>query len=178
MTSFWREGVRNVSMNEICRRASVSKPGLYREFGNEDGLTEAAIDLYRSTVVVPLLDVIAASASFWEVLDHLLRTVTEPSGKPAGCLLAALRVAPGDLGPGAASKVSEIAREMRQAFEEWFRRALARGEVDGAVSPALAAHFIDTQLTSLLLQMRLGIDPGLVRAQAQLAFRALQPPVP
>jgi hypothetical protein len=43
MTSFWCDGVRDVSMNEICRRANVSKPGVYLEFGNEDGLTEAAV---------------------------------------------------------------------------------------------------------------------------------------
>jgi hypothetical protein len=65
---------------------------------------------------------------------------------------------------------------MRQAYEQWFRRAQARGEVDGTVSPALAAHFIDTQLTSVLLQMRLRTDPELVRAQARLAFRTLNPP--
>lgn len=72
-----------------------------------------------------------------------------------------------------AAKVSAVAEEMRQAYEQWFRRARARGEVDGAVSPALAAHFIDTQLTSVLLQMRLRTDPELVRGQAQLAFRSL-----
>lgn len=175
MTSFWCDGVRDVSMNEICRRANVSKPGVYREFGNEDGLTEAAVELYRETVVAAVLEALAVDKPFSEVLDGILRFTTEPSGKPAGCLVAELRSAPGELGPATAAKVSAVAEEMRQAYEQWFRRAQARGEVDGTVSPVLAAHFIDTQLTSVLLQMRLRTDPELVRAQARLAFRALNP---
>lgn len=175
MTSLWCDGVRNVSMNEICRRANVSKPGVYREFGSEDGLTEVAVDLYRATVVAPLVEVLTLDKPFSVVLDIVLHAVTEPSGKPAGCLVAELRSAPGRLGPATAAKVSAVVEEMRQAYEQWFRRAQARGEVDSTVSPALAAHFIDTQLTSVLLQMRLGTDPGLVRAQAHLAFRALNP---
>lgn len=176
MTSFWCDGVRDVSMNEICRRANVSKPGVYREFGNEDGLTEAALGLYRKTVVDTMLGVLALDKPFSEVLDAILRWATDTSGKPAGCLVAELRSVPGALGPATAAKVTAVADDMRRAYEDWFRHAQARGEVDGAVSPTLAAHFIDTQLTSVLLQMRLRTNPELVRAQARLAFRALSPP--
>jgi len=99
MTSLWCDGVRDVSINEICRRANVSKPGAYREFGNEDGLMEAVVDLYRATVVAPLVEVLALDKPFSAVLDIVLHAVTEPSGKPAGCLVAELRSAPGRLGP-------------------------------------------------------------------------------
>lgn len=173
MTSYWCDGVRDVSMNEICRRADVSKPGAYREFGSEDGLMEAVVDHYRATVVGPLLEVLASDRPFAEVLERLLRYMTEPSGKPAGCLLTELRSAPGRLGPGTAARVDAIAAELRQAYARWFRQALARGEVDPAVSPELATHFIDTQFTTTLLQMGLGAEPSLVRAQAELAFSAL-----
>ena len=43
MESYWREGPGGISLNEVCRRAQVSKPGLYREFGNEDGLLDAVL---------------------------------------------------------------------------------------------------------------------------------------
>ena len=38
MQTYWQEGVDSVSVNEICKKAEVSKPGLYREFNNEEGL--------------------------------------------------------------------------------------------------------------------------------------------
>ncbi|MEZ4433791.1 MAG: TetR/AcrR family transcriptional regulator [bacterium] len=173
MTSYWCDGVRDVSMNEICRRADVSKPGVYRAFGGEDGLMAAAVEHYRATVIGPLLELLGSDLPFAEVLGRLLLFMTEPSSKPAGCLLAELRSAPGRLGPATAARVGAIAAELRQAYERWFRRALARGEVNTGISPDLATHFIDTQLTTVVLQMGLGAEPRLVRAQAELAFSAL-----
>ena len=173
MASYWCDGVRNVSMNEICRRADVSKPGVYREFGSEDGLMEAAIEHYRATVIGPLLELLASDLPFAEVLERLLLFMTEPSGQPAGCLLADLRSAPGRLGPGTAARVDAVTEELRQAYEHWFHRAQALGEVDAVISPDLATHFIDTQLTTVLVQMALGAEPRLIRAQAELAFSAL-----
>ncbi len=173
MSSYWCDGVRNVSMNEICRRADVSKPSVYREFGSEDGLMEAAVEHYRATVIGPLIELLRSDRPFPEVLQHLLRFMTEPDGRPAGCLLAEFRSAPGRLGPVTAASVDAVTDELRDAYEQWFRQAQARDEVDPAISPDLATHFIDTQFTTVLLQMALGAEPGLVRAQAELAFTAL-----
>lgn len=173
MAGYWCDGVRDVSMNEICRRADVSKPGVYREFGSEDGLMEAALEHYRATVIGPLLELLGSDLPFAEVLERLVRFMTEPSGRPAGCLLAECRSAPGRLGPGTTARVDTVTAELRKAYERWFRRAQARGEVDSAISPDLATHFIDTQFTTVLLQMALGAEPRLVRAQAELAFSAL-----
>lgn len=173
MSSYWCDGVRNVSMNEICRRADVSKPGVYREFGSEDGLMEAAVEHYRATVIGPLLELLQSDRPFPEVLQHLIHFMTEPAGRPPGCLLAECRSAPGRLGPVTAASVDAVTDELRDAYERWFRQAQARGEVNEEISPELATHFIDTQFTSVLLQMVLGADPRLVRAQAELAFTAL-----
>ena len=176
MTSYWRDGVREVSMNEVCRRAKVSKPGVYREFGSEDGLTAAAVALYHETVLAPLVGLLAAELPFAVVLDRLISWLTEPNGKPVGCLMAELRAAPGALGPLTAAKVAEVHEQTRQAYEGWVQRAAARGEVSPTVSPALASRFIAAQLAGVALEMRIGGDPALVRAQAELAFRALAPP--
>jgi hypothetical protein len=44
-----------------------------------------------------------------------------------------------------------------------------------ALAPALASRFIGAQLAAVALEMRLGTDPAIVRAEAELAFRALAP---
>lgn len=46
MECYWREGTDGVSLNELYRRADVSKPGVYREFGGEDGLMAAVLEHY------------------------------------------------------------------------------------------------------------------------------------
>ena len=106
-------------------------------------------------MIGPLLELLGSDRPFPEVLQHLLRFMTEPAGRPAGCLLAKFRSAPGRLGPVTTARVDAITDELRDAYEQWFRQALARDEVDTAISPDLATHFTDTRLTTVLLQMDL-----------------------
>lgn len=47
MFLYWREGVSGVTICEICERANVSKPSLYREFGNDDGLMRSVLEFYK-----------------------------------------------------------------------------------------------------------------------------------
>jgi len=72
------------------------------------------------------------------------------------------------------SRVDAIRDEMRDAFEDGYRRALARGgEVDPNLPPERAASFIDTQLMIVLIQCDMGEAPEDVRLRAEIAFRGL-----
>ena len=173
MASYWCEGACHVSMNELCRRADVSKPGVYREFGSEDGLMDAALAHYHTTVIAPLIALLDSPRPFGETLELLLSFSTAPSDHPPGCLLADLRGAPARPGPLTAARVEAMTHALREAYGRWFSQAQARGEVDAALELELGTHFIDTQLTTVVTQMALGADPHLTRAQAELAFRAL-----
>ena len=48
MFNYWSNGPTNVSLNEICFKAKISKPGFYREFGGEDGLMRSVLHLYNN----------------------------------------------------------------------------------------------------------------------------------
>jgi AcrR family transcriptional regulator len=47
MITYWSEGPANVSINQIYNKAKISKPGLYRELGGEDGLMESVLIAYQ-----------------------------------------------------------------------------------------------------------------------------------
>lgn len=64
MESYWANGPTSVSVNEICKRAEVSKPGLYREFGNEDGLQQSVLHSYCEMALKPLYDVLRIEQPF------------------------------------------------------------------------------------------------------------------
>ena len=176
MESYWRQGVGALSLNERCKRAQLSKPALYREFGGEDGLMEAALVAYRETVLAPLFEALLTDAPFDPWIDALLTELTAERPGPAGCLFTEMRTQRAQLGPATEARLSQLERERRQALEAWYRRRLERGEVSDTVSPELAARYIDAQLSLLLLQMGAGEEPDLVRAQAQLALSALSAP--
>jgi AcrR family transcriptional regulator len=67
MESYWRDGPTAVSVNEICRRADVSKPGLYREFGNEDGLRSAVVQTYELVILSQLYQIFEDDQPFDDV---------------------------------------------------------------------------------------------------------------
>ena len=173
MLNYWTEGPTALSVNEVCRRANISKPALYREFGNEDGLQHAVLAEYRALAIVPLLDLLTAPLAFAEVIELALVTMTSPREVPAGCLFTRMRLAGSRLGPKATAAVQQLERERRVAFVAWYERGLARREANPEIPAALAGEYIDTQITTVLVQMTAGESPPSILAQARLAFSVL-----
>lgn len=173
MVCYWQEGVEDLGLNEICRRAGISKPTLYREFGGEDGLMAAALDQYRQAMALPVLALLATDRPFAEVLGEIIHAFTTDRGTPAGCLFTKMRSSPSRLGPVATARVAALRNELHEAYASWYERARSRDEVNATVPAELAAHYLDTQLTTVLIQMADGQAPDLVRAQAHLAFAGL-----
>ena len=171
---YWREGVHGTSVNAVCRHIGLSKPGLYREFGGEDGLREAALSAYGAHAVAPLMAIFAKPEPFASALAEALRFTTErPDGVPRGCLFTLLREAGPNVGEKTRALVRKLEKERRAAFAASVARAQERGEVDAGLAPELAARVVDLQLHAVLLAMHAGDDPAELRAAAELAFRGL-----
>jgi len=173
MERYWRKGLDACSVNEICRNTQISKPGLYREFGGEDGLMEAVLSHYRELVVVPLLTMLSSERPFAEVSRDLIEWMTEEHDTPSGCLFVKMRSAPTRLGSATSKRVEMVRGEILAAFKAWYQRGLRHHEVKEGIDPDFAAYYIDTQLMTVLNLMATGEPPEQVRAQGFLAFEGL-----
>jgi AcrR family transcriptional regulator len=173
--SYWREGVDAVSLNEICRRAGVAKPGLYREFGDEDHLMDAALTRYHADVLVPLLASLRDDRPFRETLEFLLAAITTPTvaGGPSGCLIAKMRAARLRLGPVTGEHIDRISIEMKAAYAAWLRRCAQSGDIELSESVETTASYIDAQLTMALNRIGAGEDPTTARTHTRMAFAAI-----
>ncbi len=171
--TWWREGLHSVSLNQLCKRAQISKPGLYREFGGEDGLMMAALAAYREQEVLPLLGAFGSELPFRDLLDAVVAGMIRERDRPPGCLFTRMRLDDGRLGEETRAAVRTLEKERRDVFEARYRRALAGDEAEPSVSPQLAATYLDTQFTTLLVQMAAGEPRSLVREQARLALSVL-----
>ena len=105
---YWREGMYGMSVNEVCRRAGVSKPGLYRAYGSEDGLTSAVLQRYEETETETILDIVAQDRPFAEVLKDLICAYTEVGDAPVGCLLTKMRSAVTVIGPKTQARIEQV----------------------------------------------------------------------
>jgi len=170
MDAYWREGIEALSLNEICRRAGVSKPGLYRAFEGEDKLLDAVLECYDDVVLGPNFAAVDPDAQLSDTLKAIVTSFTDVDrAGPRGCLLARLQQSD-RLGPTTTARVEALRQQARDSYGALIESAKARGEVAESIPTRVAAAMIDIQCNTVLVRMAAGEDPELLRAQAMLAF--------
>ena len=149
MVNYWSDGPTNVSLNEICFKAKISKPGFYREFGGEDGLMQSVLLLYKNTLIKQILNILKLEKTFDETLDILITYVIEKRDKEHiknGCLLAKFRQSRDKFGKDTKQQIDIILRERYLGFELWIKKAKLKGEIDHKLSSKFVANYIISQL--------------------------------
>jgi len=166
LKAYWNEGVDNTSINDICRLAKVSKPGLYREFGNQDGLMKAVILEYEKQVLTPHLKILAKDNPFRETLDHVISLVLSDKE----CLYENMRKSWSNLGIQTQEQIDRIHEEISATYGEWIERAKDKGEFDLEIPTKIAVTYIISQLSSARHQFVQGDKTEDVIAVLNLAF--------
>ena len=149
MSNYWSHGPTNVSLNEICYKAKISKPGFYREFGGEDGLMKSALLLYKNSLIQQILDILNLEKTFDETLDLLVAYIIENKDKEQkenGCLLAKFRQSRKKFGKKTQEQIDIILKERHLVFELWIKKAKSKGEFSLPLTSNFVANYIISQL--------------------------------
>jgi len=176
MQAYWHDGVDNVSVNEICKKANVAKPGLYREFTNEDGLMKAALQSYQKKILAPLFEALKADAPFRETLGYIVASITmenHDEQAPKGCLMAKMRQSRSYMGAGTQAEISHIHEQVLDALHDWVLRSKTKGEFTADLPPKLAATYVDAQMHCAMLQLAQGEEKKTVKEVLTLSFSVL-----
>ena len=176
MQAYWHDGVDNVSVNEICKKANVAKPGLYREFTNEDGLMKAALQSYQKKILAPLFEALKADAPFRETLGYIVASITMENHNeqaPKGCLMAKMRQSRSYMGAGTQAEISHIHEQVLNALHDWVLRSKTKGEFTADLPPKLAATYVDAQMHCAMLQLAQGEENKTVKEVLTLSFSVL-----
>lgn len=176
MMSYWEEGPVNISLNEICKRAGVSKPGVYREFGSEDGLKHAVLEAYGALLIAQFQPAIDAEQPFSQALETLITTVLQDrseTGLPTGCLQVASCNCIEQLGIQTADVVAQTRKRSLENYEHLVKRAKANGEFNADISTRVAALYINEQVSNAMLQQKRGEEADDIEAILKLALHVL-----
>ena len=149
MSNYWSNGPTNVSLNEICYKAKISKPGFYREFGGEDGLMKSALLLYKNSLIQQILDILNLEKTFDETLDLLVAYIIDNKDKEQkenGCLLAKFRQSRKKFGKKTQEQIDIILKERHLVFELWIKKAKSKGEFSLPLTSNFVANYIISQL--------------------------------
>lgn len=172
MEAFWHKGP-NVSLNSICELAGVAKPSLYREFGNEDGLSLAALERYFELSFGQLKELLLGPETFKKKLEVLATFACEEKCNQHGCLFVKMRAARMQLGQKTKTRVEEIDEEMQKLFTHFFKLSREKKEWKSQLSDSTAAHFLRSQIELAFSQRARGVESSDVRTVLDIGLSAL-----
>jgi AcrR family transcriptional regulator len=173
LTSYWTGGPTRVAISHICKEADVSKPSLYREFGSDDGLKAAVLDLYSELVLRPFHNILASNEGFAQQIEALIAFTVQDRqtlGIPSGCLQVAMRAYRKDLGAITGDKVDRLRSQTLRYYEAWIERAKSCGEFKADIPTQAAALFCDAQNGGAMRMQREGIPNEIIKQILTHAF--------
>lgn len=170
MNAYLEHGPTEVSLNAICQQSGVSKPSVYREFGNDDGLCHAALSAYADKVLGKTLAITKSDDSFLSKLKQITYLVAEDTLHDHGCLFVKMRAAKSRLGPRTQDLITQIDSMALAAFAEVLTKARASGEWSGDIPIDLGARYLQAQIGLALDQRARAEDPKATMALALSIF--------
>ena len=148
---YWQSGVAATSFNKVSRALGVSKPTLYRYFGDEDGLVSAAIEHYVSqrTLYADLLGATGdirtdLNAWFDRQIDDLYEKHAD-SSMPTGCLLMECVQLGNAIGEKSRATVHQAVQGILDMFEERLKAAEAAGQLRPGIDLNAAVRLVAGQ---------------------------------
>ena len=173
LKSYWTGGPTRVAISHICKEADVSKPSLYREFGSDDGLKAAVLDLYSELVLGPFRNILASNEGFAQQIEALIAFTVQDRqtlGIPSGCLQVAMRAHREELGAITGNKVDMLRSQTLRDYEAWIERAKSCGEFKANIATQAAALFCDAQNGGAMRMQREGIPNEIIKQILTHAF--------
>ena len=155
---FWRDGYDGVTLDQIASALDVTKPTLFRTFGDKEQLFAQAVEWYYAELIKPGEDRLQASTTLRGAVAACLRTAATRMAdelNPPGCLLNDSALS-GDFTQGPIADV--IARlQQRSVVLLTDRIATARssGEIRLDADPDAVLQYTLSQISALSAVSRL-----------------------
>lgn len=149
--TFWRRGYDGAGLGELTERMGISRPALYRFFGDKAQLFDAALDRYIQSNMGYVREALALPTAH-DVAEAFLignaRAVTMP-GRPHGCL--SVQAAVTDDADAFAS-LRDNRRAIQELLTERFSRSIAEGDLGPHEDADEIARFLITVATGFAIR--------------------------
>jgi AcrR family transcriptional regulator len=160
---FWEHGYEGVDVDRIARAVNVTKPALYRAFGDKPTLLLRAVERYGLTYGAPKMaafqgepDIHRAVTAFCEATVN-----TATGGARGGCMMAAAAL-------GQSERVTEIrscAAKAYTAAADIFAKRFEQEMKAGRLTRTPSAKVRGRALVDLLQGLQLRAKAGIAREQ-------------
>ncbi len=160
---FWEHGYEGVDVDRIARAVNVTKPALYRAFGDKPTLLLKAVERYAMTHGAPRMAAFQAEPDIHKAVTAFCEaTVNATTGDArCGCMMAAAAL-------GQSERVTEIrsyAAERLTATADIFAKRFEQEIKAGRLTRSTSAKVRGRALVDLLQGLQLRAKAGVAREQ-------------
>ena len=149
---FWRNGFKASSMSDIVKETGLNTASLYKEFGDKQGLFEAALRHYSEHIVSNRFQLLADEPNMRGIEKYLKGIISNAaSGGYLGCLMMQSVVEKNEIGQQANMQIRDFCAKLESHLEIAFRNAQADGDISAKKNPALLASFVTSSVHGLVL---------------------------
>lgn len=155
---FWERGYERVDVDRIARAVNVTKPALYRAFGDKSTLMLKAVERYAITYGVPRMAAFQAEPDIHKAVTAFCEaTVNTTSDEARGCMMAAAAL-------GQSERVTEIRTYVAQGltatadiFAKRFEKEMKAGRLTRTPSAKVRGRALVDLMQGLQLRAKVGI---------------------
>jgi AcrR family transcriptional regulator len=170
---FWEHGYEGVDVDRIARAVNVTKPAIYRAFGDKSTLLLRAVERYAQTYGAPKMAAFQAEPDIHKAVTAFCEaTVNTATGDArSGCMLAAAAL-------GQSERVTEIRSWLAKAFTasaDIFAKRFEQEMKAGRLTRTPSAKVRGRALVDLLQGLQLRAKTGIAREQLLQDARSYLP---
>ena len=156
---FWEHGYEGVDVDRIARAVNVTKPALYRAFGDKSTLLLKAVERYALTYVAPKMAAFQAEPDIHKAVTAFCEATVNTASDAAhgGCMMAAAAL-------GQSERVTEIRSctakgltATADIFAKRFEREIKAGRLTRTPSAKVRGRLLVDLLQGLQLRAKVGI---------------------
>ncbi len=156
---FWADGFEGVDVDRIARAVGVTKPSLYRLFGDKPSLFLRALQRYGETVGAVPLAAFQAESNIADAVRALFEasiTTGTPERGPKGCLMACVAIVQAERSPEIRVAITRGLAGLADILERRFEQEASNGVIPAAPSARVRSRLLVDLMQGLLLRARAG----------------------
>ena len=160
---FWEHGYEGVDVDRIARAVNVTKPALYRAFGDKSTLLLKAVERYAMTYGAPRMAAFQAEPDIHKAVTAFCEATVNTASDEArgGCMMAAAAL-------GQSERVTEIrslAAKGLTATADIFAKRFEKEMKAGRLTRTPSAKVRGRALVDLMQGLQLRAKAGIAREQ-------------
>ncbi len=158
---FWAEGFDAVDVERIARAVGVTKPSLYRRFGDKSSLFLHALRRYGASRGTEALTAFAAEPDIAKAvaafLGSTVRASTRPGG-PSGCLIACVAAVQAGRSAEVQKFCAQALAHLAKLLTRRFKQEVRSGHLSARISPQARAQLLVDAVQGIVLRARAGVS--------------------